>query len=96
MKKKQLLPLLEGGINEKDTEIHVINGCGLDLLEEAGIHICEKPTTKSNSTSPITMTRKKLLYMCKDAEQDNLPKEMFDYMFKPVIDVLDLAEKLEE
>lgn len=69
-------------------ENEAINGQGLDILEEFGIHVNEKkPTSISVVKQAIESLRKNL---------DNIwPKEQINSMLKPVEDLLEVVEKWE-
>ena len=74
-------------------KINVINGQGLDILEEAGIHICEK---KKRRCSPVLeIIKNRIEHFRKNASDYGTPEEWFNLIFSPVEDIIKLAEKLE-
>ena len=76
-------------MNEKGP---AINGQGLDILEEFGIHVTEKVSKAPLRSEPVQTIRDSILEMKKDLV-GVIPREQVNAIFDPIDDLLDLAEK---
>jgi hypothetical protein len=76
-------------MNEKGP---AINGQGLDILEEFGIHVTEKVSKAPLRSEPVQTIRDSILEIKKDLV-GVIPREQVNAIFDPIDDLLDLAEK---
>jgi hypothetical protein len=72
-------------------KIDVINGHGLDILEEFGIHVIDK---KPSQPAAISLLRQSLNEAKKDLE-DRISLEEMHLIFGPVEDLIAIADKWE-
>jgi len=73
-------------------KINAINGQGLDILEEFGIHVIDK---KPNTSATLSLLRRSLNKAKNDLE-NHISSEQIHMIFDPVEDLIPIVDKWED